>query len=337
MESPDQLKNWVQNRRQAFDTLEPRPDLWTAIERQLDADEVIVAAVAPAIASAPPTLTATRGGQFAGRGWWQMAAAAVVVFALGYCLRMQTETTVPAVAINDVPAATVRAQPTAEEAPPEPSQRPMAVNGFRNEEPDPAVQATLLTSSEATDGEARAASTAADPDRELTQRLRRLEARYEALLAYHQPQAANRGRFTSSRPLADEWDHEMAALDSGYIALRLELTRNPNTDEVVEAMNRNLHMRLSLLNQQVRALDAMQQSRHRTPRAQPRRPPSVNPDVPTPIEDSPGGGWHSPSRAPSPAPMLDAATRPQSQLDASSRNAQVPSVVRTSRAALVAA
>lgn len=336
MESLDQLKNWVQNHRPAFDTLEPRPDLWSAIERQLDADEVIMAAVAPALAPAAPRLTATRGGQLAARGWWQMAAAAVVVFALGYSLRMQTETAAPAVAINDVPAATLTAQPT-DEATAEAGQRPMAVNGFRNEEPDPAMQATLLTSPESADVEARAATTAADPDRELTQRLRRLEARYEALLAYHQPQATNRGRFTSSRPLADEWDHEMAALDSGYSALRLELTRNPNTDEVVEAMNRNLHLRLTLLNQQVRALDAMQQSRHRTPRAQPRRPPSVNPDVPTPIEDSPGGGWHSPARAPSPAPMLDAATRPQPQLDASSRNAQVPSVVRTSRAALVAA
>lgn len=335
MESPDQLQNWVQNHRKAFDTLEPRPNLWAAIERQLEADEVIAVAIGPTVSAEPPKLTASPGGKFAGRAWWQMAAAAVL-FTLGYGLRMQTETAAPALAINDVPAATVTIQP-AEESAPAATQHPMVVNGFRNQEPDPAMQAAVLTT-ESAEPEAAPATVTADRDRELAQRLRRLEARYEALLAYHQPQAATgRTRFTSTRPLADEWAREMAALDSGYAALRLELTRNPNTDEVVEAMNRNLHMRLSLLNQQVRALDAMQQSRHRAARPQPRRPPTVNPDAPVPAEDSPGGGWHSPARAPSPAPMLDAATRPQPQLDALNKGGQAPNVVRATRNSVVAA
>ncbi|MBC7448061.1 MAG: hypothetical protein H7330_08385 [Hymenobacteraceae bacterium] len=298
--APDALRSWTTQHRTVFDLAEPHPDLWTAIDRQL-------ASVAESNLASVPHLTASRAGggpRPATRpAWWQAAAAAVVVFGLGYGLRVGTET---------APAATVAA---AEEQPrpadfdsPDDATLHVAAprHGFRNQEPDPAVQAAVLASNV----QAAPDLTAASPERRTSARtslapeITRLEARYAALVA--RQRASARHRFVPTHALADEWDREMAVLDSAYAALRQELPRNRRTDDVVAAMNRNLHLRLKLMQQQMMALDAVQEMRQRAAgRIVPRRPPSVNPDDNgVNLEDAAsGGGTLVPPAPPAPEPV----------------------------------
>ncbi len=297
--TPDALHAWMGQQRAAFDVLEPRADLWHAIEQQLDASTAQPPAPVPLLtatrAAAPPHPTFRPA-------WWQLAAAAVVVFGLGYGVRVGTEATAPSsgLAANedrigiDEPASSTDA--SLHVAAPR--------HGFRNQEPDPAVQATVLAS------HVQGPELPTSPERRgvthgaLAPEITRLEARYTALVARQRASAHH--RFVPTNALAEEWDREMAVLDSAYVALRQELPRNRRPDEVVAAMNRNLHLRLKLLQQQMMALDAVQEVRQRAAgRIVPRRPPSVNPDDNgINLEDAlPGGGTLVPPAPPAPEPM----------------------------------
>ncbi len=280
--APDALHIWAQQHRAAFDVLEPRADLWTAIDVRL----------APKTA---PELTASRGG---GRpAWWQLAAAAAAVFGFGYGLRVGTEPTPTTVIVATTVPATAN-HPTYDANLHVAAPR----HSFRNQEPDPAMQATLLATNiqpeEVPEAPATHSSRAA-----LAPEIARLEARYAALIAHQR--AAAQHRFVPTHALADEWDREMTVLDSSYAALRQELLHNPRTDDVMAAMNRNLHLRLKLLQQQMMALDAVQEVRQRAGRGVPRRPPTVNPDDNgVYIEDvAPAGGTRIPPAPPAPAPV----------------------------------
>jgi hypothetical protein len=297
---PDALRAWAQQNRPAFDTFEPRTNLWGAIERALDAPPVVVAS---------SLLTATRGGQYVAPNrwaWGRMAAAAVVLLGLGYGLRVGTEPRPVAadVALVTATEPTVNVGAASDD---ESSQRYSArpLHGFRNQEPDPALQAAMLTHGDETDELPAAtadARMAAEPESSVE--LARLEARYYALLADRQQ---DRAAHRPARPLADEWDREMALLDSTYAELRHALPTHPKPDEVVAAMTRNLHLRAELLTKQEHALNAAQHARQqRTNRLTPRRPPTVNPeDNGVNFDDLPSssGGTLVPPAPPAPEPM----------------------------------
>lgn len=327
----DALRGWAQHHRAAFDTLEPRADQWAAIERQL------------APVASPPLMTASRGGAGAADAsrtrpaWWQLAAA-VVVFGLGYGARLGTEPGAPTaatVAISDLPT---DAAPAMAEGADDAATTTLHVaaprHGFRNHEPDPAMQAAVLASHVAPTADDEAGHTAAARPAvsaraaagraELAPEIARLEARYDALVARHR--AATHHRFVSTPALADEFDREMAVLDSAYAALRQALPRSRRPDDVVAAMNRNLHLRLDLLHRQVQALDAVQEARQRATgqRMMPRRPPAVNPDnngvniedlSPASSPASSGGTLVPPAPpAPEPLPGLGARVAPRRRL-----------------------
>jgi hypothetical protein len=63
---------------------------------------------------------------------------------------------------------------------------------------------------------------------------------------------------TSNTPAAD-WQRELAALDSTYAQLKTELYRNPEPDLVLDAMNRNLQIRVDILNQQLRTRERIRE------------------------------------------------------------------------------
>lgn len=58
---------------------------------------------------------------------------------------------------------------------------------------------------------------------------------------------------------AADWQRELAGLDSTYRQLKQELYRNPEPTVVLDAMNRNLQIRLDILNQQTRTREQMQE------------------------------------------------------------------------------
>lgn len=298
--APDALQSWTQHHRAAFDVRASRTDQWPAISRALDR-------VAPA-----PQLTASRGGAHPTDRptWWRLAAAAVMVFGLGYGLRVGTEPiatdlTAVAGATQAADGADVELHVVAPR------------HGFRNQEPDPAVQAAVLASNVQSDGDLTTEPSTSTrsgrvPHAARAPEIARLEARYAALVA--RQRAAAQHRFVPTPALADEWDREMTILDSAYAALRQELPRNRRPDEVVAAMNRNLYLRLKLLHQQMMALDAVQDARQRAAgHAVPRRPPSVNPDDNGVNPEDAGGGTLVPPAPPAldPLPGLGAQARPR--------------------------
>jgi hypothetical protein len=58
---------------------------------------------------------------------------------------------------------------------------------------------------------------------------------------------------------SNDWNRELTTLDSTYTQLKTELYRNPEPDVVLEAMNRNLQIRLDILNQQLRLQERMKE------------------------------------------------------------------------------
>jgi hypothetical protein len=98
-----------------------------------------------------------------------------------------------------------------------------------------------LTATAATDG----------PPQRLDGAVKRMESYYAAQIAERQQELTALDAETPAAPRAD-WQHELTSLDSTYRQLKVELYRNPEPDVVLEAMNRNLEIRLDLLTQQLR-------------------------------------------------------------------------------------
>ena len=59
--------------------------------------------------------------------------------------------------------------------------------------------------------------------------------------------------------LEGDWDRDLGQLDSAYVALKKELYANPNQEKVVDAMIRNLQIRMDILNQQLEVLEKIKQ------------------------------------------------------------------------------
>ena len=48
-----------------------------------------------------------------------------------------------------------------------------------------------------------------------------------------------------------DWQHELVSLDSSYRVLKQQLLQHPQPDAVLTAMNRNLQVRLDILDRQL--------------------------------------------------------------------------------------
>ena len=57
---------------------------------------------------------------------------------------------------------------------------------------------------------------------------------------------------------------EINRLDSSYIALKQELPANPNREQLLEAMIRNLQVQMDLLNQQLQIIQQIKQSKNKS-------------------------------------------------------------------------
>ncbi|HEX8505688.1 MAG TPA: hypothetical protein VF630_09990 [Hymenobacter sp.] len=217
------LENFVERHRADFDTHEPRPDLWAALEQQLGgpvaepgtpvmrvADEVKPAAPAPVAGAAP-----VRGN------WLQRygvaAALALLVFAAGASEAWKSNHKAPEVA-----AATI----ATEEAP----------------------EADLYQSGGPVALTAADRSTGADS--QLVRAVRGMEAYYTNQLARRQSELRELNGPGMAAMNAD-WQRELVSLDSSYRKLKQELPNHPQPDAVLTAMNRNLQIRLDILDQQL--------------------------------------------------------------------------------------
>ena len=237
------LENFVERHRADFDTHEPRPDLWAALEQQLNAaapamrlsneaaaDEAAPVAVAAEWIAPVAVPVATNP---AGRAsWFQRygvaAALALLVFAAGASEVWKARVGGSEVAKVGAPAASL---------------------GSIASGPDDALyqggNPTSLTAAEHTTG----------ADSQLVRAVRGMEAYYTNQLARRQ---AELGQLSGPGMVAmnADWQHELASLDSSYRQLKQQLLQHPQPDAVLTAMNRNLQVRLDILDRQLNLSNA---------------------------------------------------------------------------------
>ncbi len=220
-DKPDSLANFVERHRADFDVHEPRPELWAALEQALDAPPALGLA-----AAAPPALP-TAAAPAARAPWLHRygvaAALALLVMAAGASEAWKSahapagaEPGVAAEPVGGVPAAAADAA--------------LYLGG--DPQPLAAADRNDLT------------------DDRLATAVRGMETYYVAQLNERKAELRQLADSAAGSPTA-EWRHELAALDSSYHLLKLELPRHPQPDVVLTAMNRNLQIRLDLLDRQL--------------------------------------------------------------------------------------
>ncbi len=223
---PNSLEDFVERHRADFDVHEPRPELWAALEQALDAPRAAVPeAAAPVaatlVAALPVVAPAARAP------WWQRygvaAALALLVMAAGASeawksahVPVGAEPGIAAEPAAAVPAAGVDAA--------------LYLGG--DPQPLPAADRNDLT------------------DARLATAVRGMETYYVAQLNERKAELRQLADSAAGSPTA-EWRHELAALDSSYHLLKDELPHHPQPDVVLTAMNRNLQIRLDLLDRQL--------------------------------------------------------------------------------------
>ena len=220
------LENFVGRHRADFDTHEPRPDLWAALEQQL-ADPMTPAAptepvMRVVIATSQPTFQPTPPPT---RGWLYQygvaAALALLVFAAGASEAWKAN----------------RAAPTAVA-----SVRPGA-SGTAGTHDDAALYlggTTAMTAAERTTG----------ADSQLVRAVRGMETYYAGQLARRR-EALRQLAGPAAAGMAVDWQRELVSLDSSYRILKQDLSHHPQPEAVLTAMNRNLQIRLDILDQQL--------------------------------------------------------------------------------------
>ncbi|MET4076122.1 hypothetical protein [Hymenobacter sp. UYCo722] len=231
---PNSLETFVERHRADFDTHEPRPDLWAALEQQLNtnapamrlSDELtVVPEVRAGEWVAPAALAAT--GEAGRPNWFQRygiaAALALLVFAAGASEVWKSRPDGAEIAVVAAPAA-----------------KPGSVAT----EPDAALyqggNPTSLTAAEHTTG----------ADSQLVRAVRGMEAYYTNQLARRQTELSQISGPGMAAMNAD-WQHELVSLDSSYRVLKQQLLHHPQPDAVLTAMNRNLQVRLDILDRQL--------------------------------------------------------------------------------------
>ncbi|OUJ75242.1 hypothetical protein [Hymenobacter crusticola] len=226
-ENKDELEAFIEHHRADFDAFEPRPDLWDDIEREMattvdstaEESPLRIIKLAPDEPSQP-----TKSYQK-----YRLAAVlALMLLASGGYFWKQT----------NKPAAftwaTTKASPL------------VAAVGSEAATAAPAYLHALPDAMPATNA----------PAQRLSQAVARMEGYYAAQIAERETELAQLDSEIHNAPAG--WQHELTSLDSTYRQLRVELYRNPEPDVVLEAMNRNLQIRLDILKQQLRTREQIQ-------------------------------------------------------------------------------
>ena len=225
------LESFVERHRADFDTHEPRPDLWAALEQQLAPAEptatTSVMRLAGAAELTADTLTAATSPAVSARTNWPQrygvaAALALLVFAAGASEAWKANRPVPEVAVAPAPAPTTGSRAGNDEA--------LYQVGH----------SMALTATARTTG----------ADSQLVRAVRGMEAYYTNQLARRQSELSQLNGPGMAAMTAD-WQRELASLDSSYRKLKMELPHHPQPDAVLTAMNRNLQVRLDILDQQL--------------------------------------------------------------------------------------
>jgi hypothetical protein len=226
--NPHSLENFVERHRADFDVHEPRPDLWAALEQKLDGPATPSPATPPlmVVATDDDALQATKvlPLKTEQRPWLQRygiaAALAALVMAAGASEVWKTRQPATEVATINTDTA----------------------SGNANDD------AALYLS----DGpQAMLSGTRGDSNSiRLASAVRGMEAYYSSQLSSRQAELSKLSG-PGVAAMAADWQRELAALDSSYRQLKMQLPSHPQPEAVLTAMNRNLQFRLDILDQQL--------------------------------------------------------------------------------------
>ncbi|MDO7885112.1 hypothetical protein [Hymenobacter cheonanensis] len=213
------LENYVERHRADFDLHEPRPELWAALEKQLHGEspaetEAPRMAIAPQSVAELPLASPVLRVQKSDR--WQrygLAAALVLLLVAAGVGEAWKTTRGPAVATETTVLPST---------------------------PD----AALYLGSEAS--VVPASQGGAEVDARLDTAVHGMERYYIAQLTDRKTQLSQLAPAATA-----EWARELVGLDSSYQQLKRELPRHPQPEVVLTAMNRNLQIRLDILDRQL--------------------------------------------------------------------------------------
>lgn len=258
-DKPTGLENFVERHRADFDAFEPRPDLWDAIAQELDAPQaeapletaetaapLRIVKLYPDVAETTPTPAEPKRQAWAWNPKYNMVAALALLLMAGLAALWGTGTsstpwtgTAPVVVVS-------------------PNADPMPANATES------FGASVV-------GANSAASAA--PTQRLATAVQRMEDYYATQIAEREAELKRLEAETGGAKVTADWQRELAALDSTYAQLKGELYRNPEPDVVLDAMNRNLQIRLDILNQQARTREQMQEFHAQSPAGTPPQKP----------------------------------------------------------------
>ncbi|SHK32496.1 hypothetical protein [Hymenobacter psychrotolerans] len=244
------LENFVERHLADFDAFEPRPDLWddieqklaaptagAAIEQEEEAAPLRIVQLHPTADTPPAAAPAARWAGWLPRPKMAAALAGLLLAGAG------------AIWSNQAARSTAWTSSTA----------PLVLAA-------PATEPTEETTSYGF-GAAPVAAAAEAPAARLSQEVRRMEGYYAVQINERQAELQQlEARTASAAGTTADWQRELAALDSTYRQLKTELYRNPEPAVVLDAMNRNLQIRLDILNQQTRTQEQIQEY-HAQPQA----------------------------------------------------------------------
>ncbi|MGI4873289.1 MAG: hypothetical protein ACRYFX_19175 [Janthinobacterium lividum] len=214
------LEEYAERHRADFDLHEPRPELWAALEKQLDGAgpaQPTMSIVPPDVAPVLRPLPTQPALRTPGWGRWQKYGIAAALAAL-----------ITAAGVGEVwkshyaPAAGALAAATSE----------TSVNDLLY----PGAASTVLAASQG----------GPDVDARLDTAVHGMERYYLAQLTDRKEQLSQ-----LAPSVTQEWTRELVSLDSSYQQLKRELPRHPQPEVVLTAMNRNLQIRLDILDRQL--------------------------------------------------------------------------------------
>ncbi|MGY2131394.1 hypothetical protein ACW9KT_04170 [Hymenobacter sp. HD11105] len=232
-ENKTKLEAFVEQHRADFDAFEPRPDLWDSIEEELTAapatpDET--EAPLRIIKLAPEPTAPAKRAPWGGRYGIAAAIAITILAAGGHFWKTSITPDSSGAWTRTSIAPYINAIPTEQET-----------NESFYFGPNPVATAAANA-----------------PVQRLNTAVQQMEDYFAAQIQERAGELRQMEEETSNAPAAD-WRRELAALDSTYAQLKTELYRNPEPDLVLDAMNRNLQIRVDILNQQLRTRERIRE------------------------------------------------------------------------------
>jgi hypothetical protein len=232
------LEQWVRDHREEFDTEEPDGKIWDKISEEFTSDSNKKSGKEP---GSLPEVKRGRLVRFNPARW--SAAAAVILVVAGMAWYFSTRSTSTS---TSIPIAKVDHSDNHTTSP---SPNPAAASSGHDTGSARPVEGPTLANIRPATPEAGTAAGDNSMDEEMYHYARLVEIKHNQLKSIEKDEPLLYKQFAS----------DVSKLDSVYHSLQSQLPKNPNREQLLEAMLQNLQLQMGLLNHQ---LDIIKQINH---------------------------------------------------------------------------